>query len=1259
MKVFLVALKSCMLIRFRVLPVLAFLLLTFLTQRTEAQATLTSIAVTSAITPNSDVSTLSTGSFAALTVTGTFSDGSTQDVTNQASWSSSDASSVSVSTTGVLTAIKGTASPVTITASVPGVKAATIIFSVVPQTALFGVDGQNVYVYDVTFDQVPAYVTKINYSSVPETAIYSAPMAFSEDGTSLYVAKFSPDSSSASDFIIQAFNVSQKSPTQFTPTLSITSGLCYPSGLAVKAGKLYVVNAGPKAHVTTVHPPASCSDVPTPNIQVYDEFNNLSLLETFCPKDVNDPNSVCTRLIDSPDAGPIGIAASIDASDRYVYVTDPYYKTAKNGKPAGPGTIHVIDSNVDGLNNDSIVQHITVQMWPVGVTAGTSYPSGATSPNNIVYFVGPSLGIPSTESIQALHCVPSGVIPTCTVYGSAPYQFANPGSSNLDLWPVSMSVSPDGKNVYLADPTVSDALSMFSVEDPTKITEKSYVCTTCHSPTGIAANSAGDSVFAVFSNDEIQQLDVPAFTPPAGGGLVTTPYRFQGLVISPNPEAQLKITSQSGSSATGFTIKGTLTVNGNFQNTFNTLSGGDANQMGFSWGDGEFLSEFVNTPTGSQSFDVQHTFAAIGSSEFSTANITTDANPALSQSTLGIIGSISVGPVKVTISPSGSQTSPVKLVPGGTIRFQASVYPPPPSDQSVVWQVNGQTGGGPSVGTIDNSSDPQKNGLYTAPTSGSNISSTPKITITAVPNADTTKPSDPVFVAVSGPVVTLDPANTLPDFGDQPVTTPATSTTPRTVTLTNSGSENLSISQIAIVAGGTNPAPNDFIIQSNGCQNSVATGSKCAISVAFAPTSTGERSAALSITDNAAGSPQMISLSGTGVTPSQVRLSPNPLDFGTQNVGASASMTVTLTNAGQTNLILGTNPLTIVGDNPGDTPEDFSINPNQATTTCIANLSVAQNESCSISIIFKPTASGERTAELHVIDNAGGTAGTLQKVQLEGAGASSVGIVISLFPSNPDVEAATTQRFTANFQPAQSAGPVTWSVSGSSCGGHACGSIDTNGLYSASPTLTGLAADTVTATLVSNTAVSGSTQVNLFLTPSLNTNGQSQTVTAGQTATYNLSLVGGTGDPTKPLTVECHKSLLPTGVSCSSVTVQPGANNASFALTVSTTGSQGLALLSLSTKFISIGLIFPVGAIALCLGRRRNCNGRRVLLVVALLGTVLALGALGCGTNGSFSQPTPKNFSQTPTGTYTIQLDGVGPSGIADEGIGHIQLVVK
>src|SRR5437879_11040010 len=45
---------------------------------------------------------------------------------------------------------------------------------------------------------------------------------------------------------------------------------------------------------------------------------------------------------------------------------------------------------------------------------------------------------------------------------------------------------------------------------------------------------------------------------------------------------------------------------------------------------------------------------------------------------------------------------------------------------------------------------------------------------------------------------------------------------------------------------------------------SVAPGASCTISVSFTPAATGVRAATVNITDNAAGSPQRVSLSGTG-----------------------------------------------------------------------------------------------------------------------------------------------------------------------------------------------------------------------------------------------------------------------------------------------------------------------------------------------------------------------------------------------------------
>jgi hypothetical protein len=89
------------------------------------------------------------------------------------------------------------------------------------------------------------------------------------------------------------------------------------------------------------------------------------------------------------------------------------------------------------------------------------------------------------------------------------------------------------------------------------------------------------------------------------------------------------------------------------------------------------------------------------------------------------------------------------------------------------------------------------------------------------------------------------------------------------IKVSNSGTAALSISKITI--GGTNPG--DFA-QTNTCGSSVAAGGSCAISVTFAPTAAGTRSASVSVSDDASGSPQTVPLSGTGTTVSAGFLPP-------------------------------------------------------------------------------------------------------------------------------------------------------------------------------------------------------------------------------------------------------------------------------------------------------------------------------------------------------------------------------------------------
>ncbi len=93
-------------------------------------------------------------------------------------------------------------------------------------------------------------------------------------------------------------------------------------------------------------------------------------------------------------------------------------------------------------------------------------------------------------------------------------------------------------------------------------------------------------------------------------------------------------------------------------------------------------------------------------------------------------------------------------------------------------------------------------------------------------------------------------------FGDQAT---GTRSDPRTVTLTNTGSVSLGINSIAVT--GANAA--DFA-RTTTCGSTLAAGASCAIQIVFTPSVTGSRTATLTISDTAPGSPHTVSLSGTG-----------------------------------------------------------------------------------------------------------------------------------------------------------------------------------------------------------------------------------------------------------------------------------------------------------------------------------------------------------------------------------------------------------
>jgi FG-GAP-like repeat/Abnormal spindle-like microcephaly-assoc'd, ASPM-SPD-2-Hydin/Divergent InlB B-repeat domain len=217
------------------------------------------------------------------------------------------------------------------------------------------------------------------------------------------------------------------------------------------------------------------------------------------------------------------------------------------------------------------------------------------------------------------------------------------------------------------------------------------------------------------------------------------------------------------------------------------------------------------------------------------------------------------------------------------------------------------------------------------------------------------------FNLSTGPAVTLSPTSL--SFGTVAI---GVTSAGKTVTLKNTGTASLTITAIAIT--GTNAA--DFA-QTHTCGSSLAVGASCTFSIKFKPTASGTRTAVLSITDSAAGSPQKVALSGVGTT---AKLSPTTLNFGTVAIGVtSAAKSVTLTNVGTTALTI--TAIAITGTNAGD----FS-----QTHTCVSLLGAGT--SCTISIKFKPTASGARTAALSITDNA---VGSPQKATLSGTGTTA------------------------------------------------------------------------------------------------------------------------------------------------------------------------------------------------------------------------------------------------------------------------------
>jgi FG-GAP-like repeat/Abnormal spindle-like microcephaly-assoc'd, ASPM-SPD-2-Hydin len=235
-------------------------------------------------------------------------------------------------------------------------------------------------------------------------------------------------------------------------------------------------------------------------------------------------------------------------------------------------------------------------------------------------------------------------------------------------------------------------------------------------------------------------------------------------------------------------------------------------------------------------------------------------------------------------------------------------------------------------------------------------------TLTVTDNAPgATQAATLAGTGVDAPVVTLSSSSL--SFASTQV---GVASAAQSVTITNIGSATLNITGIAVT--GTNSA--DFG-ETTTCGATLALSATCTVNVTFTPSASGARAAAVTLTDDAANSPQSIGLTGSGALAATANLSSPSITFTGQLVGStSAAQSVTLTNSG--NAVLTVASIAVSGANTGD----FTV-----TNNCGA--AVAGGASCAIGATFTPTAGGARTATITITDSA--TSGT-QTITLQGTG---------------------------------------------------------------------------------------------------------------------------------------------------------------------------------------------------------------------------------------------------------------------------------
>jgi hypothetical protein len=194
-------------------------------------------------------------------------------------------------------------------------------------------------------------------------------------------------------------------------------------------------------------------------------------------------------------------------------------------------------------------------------------------------------------------------------------------------------------------------------------------------------------------------------------------------------------------------------------------------------------------------------------------------------------------------------------------------------------------------------------------------------------------------------------------------------------TVTNAGGSALTISQVT--SSGTG-----FSFAGINPPVTLSPGQNFTFSVSFSPTSAGNASGALSIVSNASNPNFSVTLTGSGVAPGQLAVTPATMSFGSVTVGSTFSQTGTLSASSA--------PVTV--SSIGGNSSEFSV------SGISLPLTIAAGSTASFKVIFSPQASGTASASLAFMSNAFNTP-TLQSLTGNGIAPVQHSVALTWNPS--------------------------------------------------------------------------------------------------------------------------------------------------------------------------------------------------------------------------------------------------------------------